>query len=201
MANDPNPQVQKKLDQIEQLQAEVDKVKAEAEEWKKNMNRLASKKETSREQLDSTEVQLRDAKEKTLVQAKKIEELQSQLSSAISSQENLAKELEVAKSEIVVVKAEADERVAQHKVDAEVAQDQVRNLVEHMKWQSRREALEGVRAQGFDLLAEIENANVSEAMARKLAYPKEEDSEGSEDSDDPEGSGDPKGDEAAPDKD
>ncbi|XP_070042704.1 uncharacterized protein [Nicotiana tomentosiformis] len=108
-------------------------VKVEAEEWKRNMDRLASEKKTARAQLTSIEVQLRAAKEKASVQAKTIEELQTQLSSAVSSQENLAKELEAAKSEVVVVKAEANKRVAQHKADAEAAQDQVRNLVEHMK--------------------------------------------------------------------
>ncbi|XP_070055438.1 uncharacterized protein [Nicotiana tomentosiformis] len=179
MPNVPNPQVQKKLDQIEQLQVEVDTVKAEAEEWKRNMDRF---------------------KEKALVHAKIIEELQSQLSSAVSGQENLAKELEAAKSEVTVVKAEADERVAQHKADAEAAQNQVRNIVEHTKWQSRREALEGVHARGFDLLPEIENAKVFEAKAKKLAYPEEEDSDGSKDSGESEGDGDPKGDDAAPDE-
>ncbi|XP_070055069.1 uncharacterized protein [Nicotiana tomentosiformis] len=56
VANDPNSQVKRRLEQIEQLQAKVDTVKVEAEEWKKNMDCLASKKETSREQLASTEV-------------------------------------------------------------------------------------------------------------------------------------------------
>ncbi|XP_070053685.1 uncharacterized protein [Nicotiana tomentosiformis] len=64
LANNPNPQVQKRLDQIGQLQVEVDTVKAEAKEWKKNMDRLASKKEIARAQLASTEVQLRSIKEK-----------------------------------------------------------------------------------------------------------------------------------------
>ncbi|XP_070032804.1 uncharacterized protein [Nicotiana tomentosiformis] len=123
VANGPNPQVQKKLDQIEQLQAEVDTVKAEAEEWKRNMDHLTSEKETFRVQLTLAEVQLRAAKEKALVKAKKVEGLQSHLSSVVSDQGNMAKELEVAKSEVIVVKAEADERVAQHKVVAEAAQD------------------------------------------------------------------------------
>nr|XP_033517083.1 uncharacterized protein LOC117281339 [Nicotiana tomentosiformis] len=48
LTNDPNPQVQKRLDQIEQLKVEMDTVKAEAEEWKKNIDRLASEKETAR---------------------------------------------------------------------------------------------------------------------------------------------------------
>ncbi|XP_070046983.1 uncharacterized protein YGR130C-like [Nicotiana tomentosiformis] len=155
VANDLNPQAQKKLDHIEQLRVEVNTVKAEAEEWKKNMDRLASEKETAHAQLASTEVQFRAAKEKTLVQAKKIEELQSQLNSAVSDQEYLANDLDAAKLEVVVVRAEADDRVAQHKADAEVTQDQARNMVKHAKWQSRREALEGVHARDFDLLAEI----------------------------------------------
>ncbi|XP_070049745.1 WEB family protein At5g55860-like [Nicotiana tomentosiformis] len=155
VANDPNPQAQKKLNHIEQLRAEVNTVKAEAEEWKKNMDRLASEKETAHAQLASTEVEFRAAKEKTLVQAKKIEELQSLLNSAVTGQENLAKDLDAAKLEVVVVMAEADDRVAQHKADAEVTQDQARNMVKHAKWQSRREAFEGVHAWDFDLLAEI----------------------------------------------
>ncbi|XP_070036504.1 interactor of constitutive active ROPs 3-like [Nicotiana tomentosiformis] len=135
--------------------------------------------ETGRAQLASVEVQLQAAKEKTSVQAKKIEELQSQLNSIVSVQENLAKDLEAAKSEVVMVRAEANDRMAGHKDDAEVAQDQERNMVKNAKWKSRRDALEGVHAQNFDLLAEIENAKIYEAKSRKLAYPQEEDSEGS----------------------
>ncbi|XP_070034391.1 uncharacterized protein [Nicotiana tomentosiformis] len=174
MANDPNLQVQKRLGQIEQLHVEVDTVKAEAEEWKKNMDRLASEKKTAREQLASTEVQLRAAKEKTLVQAKKIEELQSQLNSVVFGQENLAKELKAAKSEVVVAKTEADDKVAQFKVDVEAIQAQTKNMVKHARWKARREALVGVHAHNFDILAEIENAKICEARARKLTYPKED---------------------------
>lgn len=55
----------------------MDAVKAETEEWRGRMDRLASKKETTWEQLTSAEVQLREAKEKAEVQAKKFKELQS----------------------------------------------------------------------------------------------------------------------------
>nr|XP_016467644.1 PREDICTED: interactor of constitutive active ROPs 3-like [Nicotiana tabacum] len=134
VANGPNPQDQKKLDQIEQLQVEVDVVKAEAEEWKRNMDRLASEKEATRAQLTSVEVQLRTTKEKALVRPK-------------------------------------------------------------------REALEEIHARGFDLSAKINDAKVLEAMTRKLAYPKEEDSEESEDSGESEGGRDPEGDDAVPDED
>lgn len=74
VTNCPNPQDQQKLDRIEQLQAEVDTVKAEAEEWKGNMDLLASEKESAQAQLASDEFQLQIVKEKALVQAKRIKE-------------------------------------------------------------------------------------------------------------------------------
>ncbi|XP_070040228.1 uncharacterized protein [Nicotiana tomentosiformis] len=119
LANNPNLQVQNKLDVIEQLRGEVDAVKVKTEEWKKNMDRLASEKDTSRAQLASAEVQPQATKEKNVAQVKMIEGLQSQLSSAISGQENLAKELEVAKSEVIMSRNEADKKVAQLKIDVE----------------------------------------------------------------------------------
>nr|XP_033513152.1 uncharacterized protein LOC117277849 [Nicotiana tomentosiformis] len=63
-------QVQNKLDVIEQLRGKVDAVKAETEEWKKNMDCLAAEKEIALTQFAYAEVQLRAAKEKNLVQAK-----------------------------------------------------------------------------------------------------------------------------------
>jgi len=115
----------------------------------------------------------------------------------VSDQENLAKDLEASKSEV----AEVDDRVAQHKDDSEATEDQARNMVKHANWKSRREPLEEVHARDFDLLAEIENAKIYEAKARKLAYPEEEDFEGCEDSGEPDGSKDPVGDDVAPDED
>nr|XP_016483937.1 PREDICTED: cingulin-like [Nicotiana tabacum] len=128
-------------------QAHVDTIQAKVEEFKKNMDLITLEKEAVQAQLASAEAQLRATKEKTLVQAKKIEELQSELNSTISGQESLAKELEAAK---------------------------YKSMVEHVRWQSRREALKGVHAQSFDILAEIENAKVEEARARKLDFPKED---------------------------
>ncbi|XP_070045122.1 uncharacterized protein [Nicotiana tomentosiformis] len=84
VANSSVPQVQQKFDVIEQLREEVDTVKAEAEAWKKNMDRLASENEAARAQLASNETQFRSLKEKALVQANKIEEFQSRLGSATS---------------------------------------------------------------------------------------------------------------------
>ncbi|XP_070039142.1 uncharacterized protein [Nicotiana tomentosiformis] len=98
MANSSIPQVEQKLDVIRKIRVEVDVVKSEAKEWKKNMDRITSEKETVRTQLASAEAQLRSLKEKTLVQAKKIKEFQSRLSSAGSDRERLATELAAAKS-------------------------------------------------------------------------------------------------------
>ncbi|XP_070054672.1 uncharacterized protein [Nicotiana tomentosiformis] len=70
-----NPQVQQKLNQIDQLRAEMDIVKAEADEWRGRMDRVASDKEDARAQLNSAEIQLRVAKERAEVQTKRVEEL------------------------------------------------------------------------------------------------------------------------------
>ncbi|XP_070039908.1 uncharacterized protein [Nicotiana tomentosiformis] len=133
VANDPCPHVQIKLDMIEKLRREVDTVKAEIEECKKNMDRIASEKETTRTQLAYAEDQLRAAKEKNSAQAKMIEGLRSQLSSAIFCQENLAKELEVAKSGVITARNEADKKVARLKVDVDAIQEKAKNMVKHAR--------------------------------------------------------------------
>ncbi|XP_070047066.1 uncharacterized protein [Nicotiana tomentosiformis] len=180
-----------------QLQAQIDAIQIEAEEFKKNMDLITSQKESVQTQLALAEAQLRDAKEKTSVQAKRIEELQSKRNSAVSSQESLATKLEAAKSKVAIASTKADAKVAQFKVDIEAIQAQAKSMVDHARWEARREALEGVHAQGFDILAEIENAKVEEARARKLAFP-EEDSESLTES---EGREDPEDEEASPEED
>ncbi|XP_016439528.1 uncharacterized protein LOC107765403 isoform X1 [Nicotiana tabacum] len=165
--NDPILQVRQRLEQIGRLQTQVDAIQAEAEEFEKNTDILASKKETVQAQLESVEAQLQAAKEKASVQVEKIKELQYRLDLVVSDKASLANELEVARSEVVVARSEvaianekADAKVAQFRVDVEVNQDKAKGMVKHAKWQARREALEGVQAQGFDIKAEIENARV-----------------------------------------
>ncbi|XP_075107876.1 uncharacterized protein LOC107765403 isoform X2 [Nicotiana tabacum] len=160
-------QVRQRLEQIGRLQTQVDAIQAEAEEFEKNTDILASKKETVQAQLESVEAQLQAAKEKASVQVEKIKELQYRLDLVVSDKASLANELEVARSEVVVARSEvaianekADAKVAQFRVDVEVNQDKAKGMVKHAKWQARREALEGVQAQGFDIKAEIENARV-----------------------------------------
>ncbi|XP_070050358.1 uncharacterized protein [Nicotiana tomentosiformis] len=56
--NDKTSQVQHKVDQIDQLRAEIKEVQAMADVKKGKMDRLASEKETAREKLELVEVQL-----------------------------------------------------------------------------------------------------------------------------------------------
>nr|XP_009629149.1 neurofilament medium polypeptide-like [Nicotiana tomentosiformis] len=97
-ANSSVPQVQLNIDVIGQLREEVNAVKAEAEAWKKNMDRRASEKEAARAQLASTENQLQSLKEKAL---------------------RLATELAAAKSEVEMAKANVDAMVAVYRSDTE----------------------------------------------------------------------------------
>nr|XP_016465711.1 PREDICTED: coiled-coil domain-containing protein 186-like [Nicotiana tabacum] len=160
-------QVQQKIDQINQLRAEMDAVKVEAEKWRGTMDCLTLEKETTQAQLTSAEVQLRATREKAEAWSQKIEELKSQLSSVVSDRETLSKELKAAKSVVKVTKDDVDEMVAQYKANAEAAQDRPKYIVEYVKWQSRREALEEVHARGFDFSVEVENAKGLEAERTK----------------------------------
>ncbi|XP_070047472.1 uncharacterized protein [Nicotiana tomentosiformis] len=144
-------QVRQRIEQIGRLNSQVDALLAEAEEFKKCMDILASKKEAVEARLELYDAQLRSAKENASGLIEKMKELQ-------------------------------------HRIDAEVNQAKDESMVEHAKWQARREALEEVRAQGFDIGAEIEVARAKENRARRLAFPEEDsnDSGKSEDEDDAE---------------
>ncbi|XP_070049201.1 uncharacterized protein [Nicotiana tomentosiformis] len=195
--NDPILQVRQRLEQIGRLNSQVDELLAEAEKFKKNMDILASKKEVIQAQLELVEAQLRAAKENASVQIEKINELQYRLDLATSDKASLADELEVARSEVAVARSEVvvarsevaeankrvDAKVTQFRIDVEVNHAKVESMVEHGKWQARREALEEVSAQGFDVAAEIKNAKAEEARARRLAF-LEEDSDSSRESED-----------------
>ncbi|XP_070006441.1 uncharacterized protein [Nicotiana sylvestris] len=70
-------QVQQKGELVEQLREELKMKEAETLGWKQHMDCLASKKDTLREQLTSIERQLQNAKEESLAQSRKIEELEA----------------------------------------------------------------------------------------------------------------------------
>ncbi|XP_070050788.1 uncharacterized protein [Nicotiana tomentosiformis] len=151
-------------------------MKVETLGWKEGMDRFVVEKETALSQLSSAESQLRGMKEKSSIQAKKLEELEAQLAS----------ELTKAKSEAEKAKAEAEEIVAVYWADAEAAQVKVREaaetaqnraywIVELAKCQSRRETLEEIHARGFDLADEIKKAREHETEAATLASDDDDD--------------------------
>ncbi|XP_070055028.1 uncharacterized protein [Nicotiana tomentosiformis] len=180
MTNGWNLEVQQKIDRIDQLLAKMDAIKVKAEEWRGRMDCLASKKETAWAQLASAEAQIWAAEEKPEARSQNVEELQSQLSSAVSDRETLSKEFKVAKSVVEVTKVDTDEMVAQYKDNAEASQDRLKDTIEYVKLQFRREALKEVHTQGFDLSTEVESAKGFEVKAKKLASPEDkENSEGS----------------------
>ncbi|XP_070045433.1 uncharacterized protein [Nicotiana tomentosiformis] len=147
---------QDQTDLIEQLREEVDIIRAETKGWKDGMDRLAAEKETVRAQLLSTASQLQGMEEKSLVQARRLEELEARLAS----------ELAKAKSDAEEAKANADAFVAVYRADAEATQVHTREAVEaararahwvaeHAKCRSQMETLEEIYARGFDLTEDI----------------------------------------------
>ncbi|XP_070057778.1 uncharacterized protein [Nicotiana tomentosiformis] len=100
-----------KLEVIGKLCEEVDMIRAETLGWKYGMDRLAAEKETARAQLSSVENQLQSMKEKSSVQARKIEELEARL----------APELAKAKSNAEKAKTNADAFVAVYWANAKAA--------------------------------------------------------------------------------
>ncbi|XP_070045967.1 uncharacterized protein [Nicotiana tomentosiformis] len=118
--NDQTSQVQQKIDRIDQLLAEMNKVQAMADVWKGKMDRLASEKETAREQLPLVEVQLRVAKEKADAWARQNEDLQAQLGLAIAERDALGNKLEITKSESETTRAGDLRRARGFNLSAEI---------------------------------------------------------------------------------
>ncbi|XP_070037071.1 uncharacterized protein [Nicotiana tomentosiformis] len=154
------------------------------------MDRLTAEKKTARAQLSSTESQLQGIKEKSSVQARKIDELEARLVSKLAK----------AKSEAEKAKAEAHAFVAVYRADAEAVQVQAIKaaetaqtlaywVVKLAKFQSRRETLEEIHARGFDFTEEIKKAKELEANAGALASDDDDDGSksGSESREEPDG--------------
>nr|XP_009600086.1 protein FAM50A-like [Nicotiana tomentosiformis] len=116
MANLSVSQLQQKLEMIEKLREEVDVIKAEPLKWKGNMDHFSVEKKVVRAQLSSAESQLQNIKEKSLVQARKTEDLEARLA------------FELAKAE--KTKADSDAFVAVYRADAEAAQSHAREAKE-----------------------------------------------------------------------
>ncbi|XP_070033062.1 uncharacterized protein [Nicotiana tomentosiformis] len=118
--NDPILQVRQRIKQIGWLNSQVDALLAEAEKFKKCMDNLASRKETVEAQLELSDAQPRSAKENALGLIEKMKELQHHLDLASLDKADLAKELKVARSEVVEANKRVDAKVAQFRIDVEV---------------------------------------------------------------------------------
>ncbi|XP_070040386.1 uncharacterized protein [Nicotiana tomentosiformis] len=180
IANISVSQLQQKIEMIRKLREEVDVIRTESLRWKEGINRFAIEKETSRAQLSSSETQLQKIKEKGLVQARRIEELETRLDSVLTKAESDAEK----------AKVDADALVAVYRADAEAAQVQAREATESAdrrahwvaelaKCRSIREILKEIHARGFDLAEEIKMAKELEADAEALVFDGDDDDDGS----------------------
>ncbi|XP_009621846.1 uncharacterized protein [Nicotiana tomentosiformis] len=100
---DLTEQLQQKLETIEQLREEVDIIRAETMGWKDGMDHLAAEKEIVRAQLSSTTSQLQGMKEKSSVQARRIEELEARLASELTKAKSDAKKAKLYADALVAV--------------------------------------------------------------------------------------------------
>ncbi|XP_070040000.1 uncharacterized protein [Nicotiana tomentosiformis] len=107
--------VQEKINLIEQLWAEMDKVKGTAEALRGRMDLLASKKEATKEELSSVKDQLRVAKDKADKWSRLNDELRAQMNSAVTEQDALGQEYTALKSKLkatLIVSSEVEEMLA-----------------------------------------------------------------------------------------
>ncbi|XP_070037176.1 uncharacterized protein [Nicotiana tomentosiformis] len=126
-------EVRQSIEQIGRLNSQVDGLLVDAEEFKKSIDILASKKEVVQAQLELSDAQLRSAKENASGLIEEMKELQHRLDLAISYKAGLANELEVARSEVVEANKRVDAKVAQFRIDVEVNQAKAKSMVEHAK--------------------------------------------------------------------
>nr|XP_009778036.1 PREDICTED: eukaryotic translation initiation factor 5B-like [Nicotiana sylvestris] len=110
-ANTLISQLQQKLDMIRQLWGEVDQVRADCLQRKKNMDQLVADKEAVVAQLASAETQLRGIEAKGRAQASKIEDLEAELAKARAEATQAKVEAVQDKAEAEKVKVEADKSI------------------------------------------------------------------------------------------
>ncbi|XP_019231641.1 PREDICTED: uncharacterized protein LOC109212444 [Nicotiana attenuata] len=167
---------------IGQLRVEVDRVRADCQQWKKNMDQLATEKEDVKAQLALAKAQLRGAKAKGLAQARKVEGLEAELAKARTEAAQAKAEAAQAKVEAEKTKVAADKSITIYMREAAAVQaelteasDRTRRSNELAECRARRETLEEIHARGFDLAEEIAEAQARETDARFLVSSNDED--------------------------
>ncbi|XP_070046695.1 uncharacterized protein [Nicotiana tomentosiformis] len=110
------------------------------------MDLLASEKETAKAELALVKNKLRVAKDKADKWSQLNDDLRAQLSSAVVEWDALRREYAALRSTLDTTSADAEEMVAQYKVDVEAAKTCLKIKTEYMKRLSRRETLEEIHA-------------------------------------------------------
>ncbi|XP_070048866.1 tropomyosin-like [Nicotiana tomentosiformis] len=172
----------------------MDEIQVMVDGLKNKMDLLASDRDTTQAKLSSVEVQLRVAKDKADTRAQRNEDLQAQLRSAVAERDALGKEFEITRFRLEITSTDVDKMVAQDKDDVEVAEARLKTTAKYVRRLFRRETLEEIHSRGFNLSAEIDEAERLKVKAKKLAEPQgEKGSEGSEESEGLDSSGDESG--------
>ncbi|XP_070050226.1 uncharacterized protein [Nicotiana tomentosiformis] len=109
-------QLQQKIEKIGLLREEVNQIKAECNQWKETIDRLAAEKETILTKLLSADVQLQSVKQKGSAQAKRIKELETRLAKA--------------KAEVESSKVMADKSIAVYRANVKSAQMEAREAAD-----------------------------------------------------------------------
>ncbi|XP_070033027.1 uncharacterized protein [Nicotiana tomentosiformis] len=173
---DLSEQLQQKIKMIGKLREEVDVIKAQSLQWKKGMDHFSAEKETARAQLSSAETQLQRMKEKGLVQARRIEELEARLASVLAKAEfDAEKEKADADALVAVYRADAEAGQVQAREAAETADIRAHWVAELAKCRYQRETLEEIHARGFYLAEDIKRAKELKADAEALVFDDDDD--------------------------
>nr|XP_016469704.1 PREDICTED: KNR4/SMI1 homolog [Nicotiana tabacum] len=125
-----------------------------------------------------------DLKEKSLVQARKTEELEARLASELAKAEKTKVNVDAF---VVVYRADTEAAQSHARELAKTARTRAHWIAKFSKCQYRRETLEEIHARGFDLTEDITKEKVREADAGALAS--DDDDEDDDDDDDDDGDG------------
>ncbi|XP_070017457.1 uncharacterized protein [Nicotiana sylvestris] len=170
-------QLQRKIKDLERLWGEVGQAKYECNKLKAQADAQVAVKKNALAKAFALEVQLRNARENSLVKTSMIARIESDFL-------KMKAEVVDARVEAEEIRAKADKKVAVCIKDAADARAELRGASdresrnnEYVRCISRRETLEEIHARGFDLLEEIAQAKADEYDAKFLVFDAEDNEE------------------------
>ncbi|XP_070013248.1 uncharacterized protein [Nicotiana sylvestris] len=159
---------QKKSEDLERLRGEVGRAKCECDELRARADAQASAKKGALAKASAFEVQLRLARDNSLVRIDMIMKLESELL-------KIKAEAVDARAEAIMSRTKTDQKVAVYLKEAADAQAELRRTLdrggrskEYARCKSRRETLEEIHAMGFDPSEEVKRARADERSAKSL---------------------------------